>query len=1178
MGSASPRLATRPAKAAGALALAALLTLGASNVAAESFTVSYDGPPVVIPDNNETGVTVQLPVSGITGFIRDLDFSFDGHGPCSTTDSDPAGNVGLVHPWVGDLTVTLTGPTGRSVVLLSRPNGGRGGANFCHTILDDEATTPIQSAGEVNAPFSNVYSPAESLTTYDEVDPNGIWLLTISDRSAQDTGTLYGFSLYIETDPIAPPNTAPVLSVVSPNTDTLSSVTPYTLSGTALDFDGELARVEYRVLPSATWVTGTDSSGDWTSWLVAAPLSNGSNMIQIRAVDDEGRASAWAERTIEFDSTFNSPPTVVVEEPTQDLIVDSSVASFSWEGTATDSNGTIVRVQFRNDDGDPDTIDTQYEATIIEDNGSNVRWRITLDQASIPPIVDDNNLVFTAIDDEGAISSEVRRRVRRQPGQNLLPTVQITDPDSNRIVSVTETTYDFFGTAFDPDGSVVALEYRYTTETTYTPPASDKKGETKRFVSDWIPITTVNPALPAQSVTWEQRDIPLENEEGGLNLIEVRARDIITAGPSGSREVLVLPVDLNAPVTTITSPESDTTVPSTQTTITVSGTGDAGADLVRTVLFRINGSAFAPANITPGQNQSSTVSWNFTASLFQGTNFYEIKTIDNTGQEGTLAGVTVIRGDDTRMPPVVTIIDPTADITVSNDVGTYVVKGTATDQDSTIQRVEFRAGNSLAEVQSAPFQNTVNDTGTWSQWSVPLNLNTFANIIQIRAVDTTGVTGNIVSRVITRQSAPPTVTITEPVDGYVAFSNESSVAVRGNAVDIDGTIELVRYRVGLETTFNSPWQTASRVSGTFGTWTFDAPLATGLNLVEVQAFDNDNVASEIAARNIVRRKPGTAEDLTVLTQFTDVWGTINTAGSFGAPARFAFVGFKHDPANGWLTFAGNFDADGLTDFATVTEFGDVWLSLNNGSRALQAPFKSSAGGWNVDGLAGDTVLAGDFDANGLTDLVQLRANGDLALALNTNNRIDPPVAAGNTTLRHDQPNMHFVATGDLNGDSRDDLVEVNGNTGEVRVALSTGTGFAAATTWGVPNFIYDPATDFGVHVADFNGDERDDVLQINDGEAIVSLSMIGSDALAEPSVWGTLGFHDDNTRGDGWWVFALDIDGNGAMDLVQINEFGEAWVSLSTGRGSFQDPEKNAALGFHHKPEGLWQVFPAIIE
>src|SRR5690606_15802883 len=108
-------------------------------------------------------------------------------------------------------------------------------------------------SGSASAPFSGVYKPAESLTVFDEVDPNGVWLLTISDRSAADAGTLYGFSLYIEVDPLAAPNSAPALSIVAPNEDSLSNSTPYTLSGTAQDFDGSLARVEYRVLPTATW-------------------------------------------------------------------------------------------------------------------------------------------------------------------------------------------------------------------------------------------------------------------------------------------------------------------------------------------------------------------------------------------------------------------------------------------------------------------------------------------------------------------------------------------------------------------------------------------------------------------------------------------------------------------------------------------------------------------------------------------------------------------------------------------------------------------------------------------------------------------------------------------------------------------------------------------------------------
>src|SRR5690606_5254627 len=103
------------------------------------------------------------------------------------------------HSWVGDLVITLTSPNGRTVTLLNQINGGQGGINFCHVILDDEADTSIQNSGTGNQPFFGTWKPASPLSRFDGISPNGVWTLRVADMSPGDTGTLHGFSLHIET-------------------------------------------------------------------------------------------------------------------------------------------------------------------------------------------------------------------------------------------------------------------------------------------------------------------------------------------------------------------------------------------------------------------------------------------------------------------------------------------------------------------------------------------------------------------------------------------------------------------------------------------------------------------------------------------------------------------------------------------------------------------------------------------------------------------------------------------------------------------------------------------------------------------------------------------------------------------------------------------------------------------
>ncbi|MBI5737925.1 MAG: S8 family serine peptidase [Mycolicibacterium neoaurum] len=161
-------------------------------------TTSYTGPAVAIPDNNATGVTANLPVSGVTGIVGNVVFSFDRNpaGSCSAAIGDV--NVGLDHTWVGDLIVSLTSPAGTTVVLASRPGGsGNSGNNFCDTVLDDAGATGIQAITAGGNPYTGTFSPNSPLSAFDGEDPNGTWVLAVSDNAGQDTGSIRRFSVTI---------------------------------------------------------------------------------------------------------------------------------------------------------------------------------------------------------------------------------------------------------------------------------------------------------------------------------------------------------------------------------------------------------------------------------------------------------------------------------------------------------------------------------------------------------------------------------------------------------------------------------------------------------------------------------------------------------------------------------------------------------------------------------------------------------------------------------------------------------------------------------------------------------------------------------------------------------------------------------------------------------------------
>ena len=139
---------------------------------------AYSGPPVPpvpIPDNDLTGVTVTVEITR-TGWVNDIDVHFD-----------------ATHTWVGDLNIYLISPGGTTVWLFY--GGGFPGENFTDTIFDDSAPTSINNA---SAPFTGRFRPRELLSVLNEESINGTWTLKVVDHAAQDTGEITGFSLDVQ--------------------------------------------------------------------------------------------------------------------------------------------------------------------------------------------------------------------------------------------------------------------------------------------------------------------------------------------------------------------------------------------------------------------------------------------------------------------------------------------------------------------------------------------------------------------------------------------------------------------------------------------------------------------------------------------------------------------------------------------------------------------------------------------------------------------------------------------------------------------------------------------------------------------------------------------------------------------------------------------------------------------
>ena len=150
---------------------------------------AYAGPPVAIPDSDEAGASVTIPVDG-SEYASAITFSVDG-ATCSTDIGSTA--VGIDHTWVGDLTGTLTSPSGATATVFSR-NGGSGN-NLCQVVFDDSAAANISSVSSSDAPFTGTWQPVSPLSALLAQPANGDWTFTAVDGAAGDTGTIRAVTL-----------------------------------------------------------------------------------------------------------------------------------------------------------------------------------------------------------------------------------------------------------------------------------------------------------------------------------------------------------------------------------------------------------------------------------------------------------------------------------------------------------------------------------------------------------------------------------------------------------------------------------------------------------------------------------------------------------------------------------------------------------------------------------------------------------------------------------------------------------------------------------------------------------------------------------------------------------------------------------------------------------------------
>ena len=165
-------------------ALAAAPACGPGNDA-QTFT---SNEAKAIPDNDATGVSTSITVSGKTGVLRDVDVK-----------------TFIEHNFNRDVSIRLTHGA-KTVQLIKASTANRNGSDAFNGILWDDSAT--KTVSEATKPAPNdldgtgavaTLVPEGALGAFVGDDPNGVWTLTVTDTDPTIAGSLNGWSLNLAT-------------------------------------------------------------------------------------------------------------------------------------------------------------------------------------------------------------------------------------------------------------------------------------------------------------------------------------------------------------------------------------------------------------------------------------------------------------------------------------------------------------------------------------------------------------------------------------------------------------------------------------------------------------------------------------------------------------------------------------------------------------------------------------------------------------------------------------------------------------------------------------------------------------------------------------------------------------------------------------------------------------------
>lgn len=248
----------------------------------------------------------------------------------------------------------------------------------------------------------------------------------------------------------------------------------------------------------------------------------------------------------------------------------------------------------------------------------------------------------------------------------------------------------------------------------------------------------------------------------------------------------------------------------------------------------------------------------------------------------------------------------------------------------------------------------------------------------------------------------------------------------------------------------------------------------------------------------------------------------------------------------------NFGGDAKAEVFAKSGWGVGLLRLasSTGESPLMAPNGTRFGGWLLNTQNDAFGPAGDFDGDGLSELI-VQSGWGIGILKQAGNTFAAPFMAPNGTRLGDwmlnAPENRFGPVGDFDGDGRDEILALSlWGIGVLKLSngkLSSIAMLPNGTTVGGWRL---SITDCRIlAVGDFDGDGRDEMLAADDrGIAVLKLSGGSFTVAARVANGAFCGGWQLNTAGDRLGT-AADFDGDGKAEIFVSSNWGIGILKLS---------------------------------